>query len=254
MDYPRLRGGQKTFVNKFRKKLARTVYQHKLIQEGDCVLVGLSGGKDSLSLLDALARRRAAFTFNFTIKAAHVNITNIPYEADVEFMRQLCEYYDIPFVVEEFSVDLDKDPKLSTCFKCSWARRSRLFRLTEELNCNRLAFGHHMDDANETLLMNMLFNGEISSLPYKVEMFGGKFTLIRPMLDIEGQDVLYYSNILGLNAEKKKCPFEGSNRRELIRQTLQQFYHIHPGIKLNFFRAPRKIIYKYLPLPPEEAD
>ncbi len=243
--------GQKTFVNKTRKKLTRTIYQHNLIQDGDCILVGLSGGKDSLALLDMLANRRKALPFKYDIKAVHINVTNIPYEVDVEFLKNLAEQLDVEFILYEFAVDLKSNPELSTCFRCSWARRTALFRLVEQLGCTKLAFGHHMDDANETLLMNMLFNGEISSLPYKVEMFGGKFDLIRPMLDIEGQDIAYYANVLGLKAETKRCPHEKINRRAMVRNTLEQFYKIHPGIKRNFFRSPRKIIYKYLPLPPD---
>jgi len=244
--------GQKTFVNKTRKKFTRTIYQHKLIDDNDCILIGLSGGKDSLALLDLLANRRKALPFTYRLKAVHINVTNIPYEVDTEFLQNICKQLDVEFLLHEITVDLKTNPQLSTCFRCSWARRTALFRLVEKLGCNKLAFGHHMDDANETLLMNMLFNGEISSLPYKVEMFEGKFDLIRPMLDLEGQDVAYYANILGLKAETKRCPHEKINRRAMIRNTLEQFYKIHPGIKRNLFRSPRKIIYKYLPLPPDK--
>ncbi len=244
--------GQKTFINKLRKKATRTIYKHKLIQDNDCILVGLSGGKDSLVLLDILASRRKALPFKYSIKAVHINVTNIPYQADVEFLKNYTTQIDVDFSVHNIEIDLKSNPNLSTCFRCSWARRSTLFRLTEKLNCNKLSFGHHMDDANETLIMNMLFNGEISSLPYKVTMFDGKFELIRPMLDLESQDIAYYSNLLNLKAELHRCPHERFNRRAMVRNMLEQFYRIHPGIKRNLFRSPRKIIFKYLPL--DQAD
>ena len=241
--------GQKTFINKIRKKVTRTIYQHKLIQDGDCVLLGVSGGKDSLALLDILASRRRAFPFKFDIKPVHINVVNIPYEVDLEFLREFSRERGLEFYLHEIETDLKSKPELSTCFRCSWARRTALFKLTEKLGCNKLAFGHHMDDANETLLMNMLFNGEISSLPYSVTMFNGKFDLIRPMLDVEAQDVAYYANLLNIKREIKRCPHEKINRRAMVRSTLEQFYKIHPGIKRNFFRSPRKIVFKYLPLP-----
>jgi tRNA(Ile)-lysidine synthase TilS/MesJ len=244
--------GQKTFVNKIRKKVSRTIFQNNLLKDGDCVLVGVSGGKDSLALLDILDNRRKAMPFKFEVKAVHINVTNIPYEVDIRFLEQLARKINVDFRLHEITIDLKSNPQLSTCFRCSWARRTTLFKLTEQLGCNKLAFGHHLDDANETLLMNMLFNGEISSLPYSVEMFGGKFDLIRPLLDVEAQDVAYYAKVLGLNAEVKRCPHEKLNRRAMVRNTLEQFYKIHPGIKRNFFRSTRKIIYKYLPLLPEQ--
>ncbi len=246
--------GKKTFINKVRKRVSKTVYQHNLLEDGDCVLIGISGGKDSLALLDILANRRKAFPFNYTVKAVHINVTNVPFEVDLQYIENLCQKLDVDFTVHEIEIDFKRNPELSTCFRCSWGRRTTLFKLTEKMGCNKLAFGHHLDDANETLLMNMLFNAEISSLPYKVNMFDGKFHLIRPMLDVEGQDVAYYANVLGLKAEIKRCPHEKINRRAMVRNTLEQFYKIHPGIKRNLFRAPRKIITEYLPLPPDNTN
>jgi tRNA(Ile)-lysidine synthase TilS/MesJ len=244
--------GQKTFINKVRKKVSRTIFQNNLLKDGDCVLVGVSGGKDSLALLDILANRRKAMPFKFEVKAVHINVTNIPFEVDVEFLRKLAENLDVEFHFHEITIDLKSNPELSICFRCSWARRTTLFKLTEKLGCNKLAFGHHMDDANETLLMNMLFNAEVSSLPYKVNMFNGKFHLIRPLLDITGPELARYAKILGLSAELRCCPFTRVNRRAMAKKALGEFYKINDSVRKNFFNSTRKIVYKYLPLSPEE--
>ncbi len=250
--------GQRNFINKLRKKVGKTIYQQNLLKDGDCVLVGVSGGKDSMALLDILAERRRSFPFKYQVKAAHIVVRDLPQLADDQKIKALCDHYGIEFHKIEVDVDFERDQKLSPCFKCAWGRRTRLFRLTEELGCNKLAFGHHMDDANETLLMNILFNGEISSLPYSVDMFNGKFQLIRPMLEVEAKDIEYYANLLDLKAEIGKCVNVKINKRADVGQMLEQFYKIHPGIKQNVFRAPRKYIAKYLPLPaekmPQEQD
>ncbi len=245
--------GQRTFVNKLRKKVSKTIYQQRLIEDSDCVLVGVSGGKDSMALVDILASLRKSFPFKFDLKVAHIVVRQLPQLADADKIKALCDFHGIEFNRIEVDIDFKRDPSLSPCFKCAWGRRSRLFRLTEELGCNKLAFGHHMDDANETLIMNILFNGEISSLPYSVEMFEGKFHLIRPMLEVEDKDVAYYANLLDLKAETRRCPNTKTNRRDYIRKMLNEFYEIHPGLKRNVFRAPQKYIAKYLPLPLQAA-
>ncbi len=246
--------GQRTFVNKLRKRVGKTIYQQRLINDGDCVLVGVSGGKDSMALVDILSSLRKAFPFKYEIKVAHIVVRQLPQLADSEKIQALCDFHGAEFHRVEVDIDFDRDPSLSPCFKCSWGRRSRLFRLTEELGCNKLAFGHHLDDANETLFMNILFNGEISSLPFSVEMFGGKFHLIRPMLEVEDKDIAYYASVLDLKAETRICPNTRTNRRDMVRNFLKEFYKIHPGIKRNVFRSPQKIIDKYLPLPLQDTD
>ena len=246
--------GQRTFINKIRKKAGKTIYQQRLIEDGDCVLVGVSGGKDSMALVDILASLRKAFPFKFELKVAHIVVRQLVQLADAEKIKALCDFHGVEFHKIEVDIDFKRDPSLSPCFKCAWGRRSRLFRLTEELGCNKLAFGHHMDDANETLIMNILFNGEISSLPYSVEMFGGKFYLIRPMLELEDKDLGYYANLLDLKAETRRCPNTKTNRRDYVRKMLNEFYEIHPGLKKNVFRAPQKYIAKYLPLPLQSAE
>ncbi len=249
-----IKQSHKKYINKIRKRVRKTIYQHNLIQADDCVLVGLSGGKDSLALLDILAHNRRAFPFTYKIKAVHINVTNLPYSVDTGFLASYCKENDIEFEVVEFDIDFSRDTKLSKCFICSLNRRTSLFKYTEKWGCTKLAFGHHMDDANETLLMNMLFNAEISSLPYKVQMFDGKFDLIRPLLDITGPEVARYAKILGLSAELRCCPFTRVNRRAMAKKALGEFYKINDSIRKNFFNSSRKIVHKYLPLSPEDEE
>ena len=156
-----------------------------LISEGDHILVGLSGGKDSMILLEALAERLSAVPFDFSITAAHVEAMGIGYEINREKLASFCDRLDIPLHYRSIEPNLEKDPSKTACFICSWHRRKELFKLTKELNCNKLALGHHRNDAIETLLMNMIYHGSISSLPYTLDMFEGRIRLIRPMMDLD---------------------------------------------------------------------
>lgn len=238
---------QRTFISNTQKKISKTVFNHELIKDGDKILVGLSGGKDSFILLDALASRQKAVRYKYTIVAAHINITNIPFEADLDFMQEICNLYGIEFHKVDVTLDFTKDTKISPCFICSWHRRTELFKLTNRLGCDSLAFGHHMDDAIETLFLNMSFNGEISAMPHKVEMFDGKFCIIRPMLEIEEKQFIKYAELKALNREIKTCPYANNSKRELVRGFVKELEKVNKDVRKNLYKSMNKIVTKYLP-------
>jgi len=148
------------------RKMGSTMRDHSMITEGDHVLVGLSGGKDSMILLEALVERKRALPFDFKLTAAHIEALGIGYKIDREKLTRFCENLSVPLHYRTIEPDLEKDASKAACFICSWSRRKELFKLTKELKCNKLALGHHRNDAVETLLLNMIYHGSISSLPY----------------------------------------------------------------------------------------
>ena len=242
-------------VGKLFKKICRkvgtTIRDHSLISEGDHILVGLSGGKDSMILLESLAERRKALPFDFSITAAHVEAAGIGYRINKRKLSAFCERLGIPLHYLTIEPDFNKDPSKATCFVCSWHRRKKLFDLTRELDCNKLAFGHHRKDAIETLLLNMIYHGSISSLPYKLRMFDGRVWLIRPLMDVDETLLEAYAGLQEMVQVEKSCPHENRSRRKTIDALISQIESLHPTGPYNIFRSMGKIFEEYLPSDPK---
>lgn len=230
------------------RKVGTIIRDHSMIPEGDHVLVGLSGGKDSMILLEALAERKNAVPFEFNLIAAHVEATGIGYKIDREQLSLFCKNLDVPLYYRTVEPDLEKDPSKNACFVCSWHRRKALFELTRELNCNKLALGHHRNDAVETLLMNMIYHGSISSLPYSLKMFDGRIHLIRPLMDLDERILDEYAGSNILVELEKSCPHEDRTRRENIARLLRQVEDLHGKGPFNIFKSMDKIFEEYLPV------
>lgn len=168
-------------MRRLEQRFNKGVVKYRLIEDGDKILIGLSGGKDSLALLELLARRSRILKPKFTVIAVHVGMTNIPYQSDLEYLKGYSEDLGVPFVHYETFFDPSTDTRKSPCFLCSWNRRKALFTVAKEQGCNKIALGHHMDDILETLLMNITFQGAFSTMPPKLVMRKFEMTIIRPM-------------------------------------------------------------------------
>ncbi|MDR2010515.1 MAG: tRNA 2-thiocytidine(32) synthetase TtcA [Bacteroidales bacterium] len=239
--------GKRT-IQKTHSKIGKAIKEYDLIHEGDRIMIGVSGGKDSMTLLSVLATRRRFSNIKYDIVAVHIDVENVPYSIDQEYIAGFCKEYDIDFVVEKITVDFEKDPGKSHCFVCSWHRRKRLFELTKIYNCNKLALGHHLDDAIETLIINMCYHGSISSMPATLKMFNGRIDLIRPLILLTNQEIRKFAVTMGFPSEKEVCPYEDKTKRtqagEIIREMEKRF---KPARK-SIFKSMQKIFVEYLPV------
>ena len=203
-------------INRINKRFGKGVIQYGLIEDGDKILVGLSGGKDSLALVELLGKRARIFKPRFSVIAVHVVMKNIPYQSDLEYLKSHAAAYDVPLIVFETSFDPTTDTRKSPCFLCSWNRRKALFAVAKENGCNKIALGHHMDDILETLLMNMTYQGAFSTMPPKLVMRKFDMTIIRPMCLIHESDLLELAEIRNYKKQVKNCPYEsGSSRSDM---------------------------------------
>ena len=238
---------EKLFMRAFYRQTGKAIHDYGLIEEDDRVLVGVSGGKDSLALLEVLASRAKDPKQHYTVVAAHVDVEEVAYEVDATYLQAFCERLGVDFVHRTLRVDLKQNPKKPACFVCSWHRRKVLFELARELHCGKLALGHHRDDAVESLVMSMLFNGTISSMPARLALFGGELTLIRPFIYLSNEETARYAEFRQFKQQKKRCPHERSTNRESVRQLIEQMQHLSPHARSNLFAAMRNIQTEYLP-------
>ena len=237
----------KKFSGKIINKVGQAINRYQLIKKNDKILVGISGGKDSFVLIDTLARRKKHLPFDISIIAIHVDLIPVKYKIDLPFYERLCNSLKIPFHVVKTEVDLFKDQGKKPCFTCSWFRRKKLFEIARKNGCNSLALGHHRDDTIETLLMNMIFHGSISSIPESLNMFDNTFKLIRPLLHLREEEIAKYASIHEMPAMEKNCPHENDTRRAEIKKFITEIKTLNPRADLNIFRSMSKIFEEYLP-------
>jgi tRNA(Ile)-lysidine synthase TilS/MesJ len=237
----------KRFLEKVRQKVGKAIMTYGLIAENDRILLGVSGGKDSLALLEILSFRKKFLPVHFDLFAVHIRVQGIPYETDLEYISGLCRELDVPFFSRETSIDLDVHPKKQPCFICSWTRRKELFYLANELTCNKVALGHHLDDILETLLLNMTFHGAISTMPPKLYIFKGHIEIIRPLALVTDKEMRHYAKIRGYRLQEKPCPYSEQTRRTQVRHIIGELEKMNKLAKINLYRSMSRIEEDYLP-------
>ena len=234
-------------MRRIEQRFMKGIVQYGLIEEGDKILVGLSGGKDSLALLELLARRSRIYKPRFSVVAVHVVMTNIAYESDMDYLRTYAEGLGVPFVRYETSFDPSTDNRKSPCFLCSWNRRKALFTVAKEQGCNKIALGHHMDDILETLLMNMTFQGAFSTMPPRLVMRKFDMTIIRPMCLVEERELIQVAAWKGYRKQLKNCPYESGSSRSDMKELLGSLEAFNPEARYSLWGSMTNIQEDYLP-------
>ena len=204
---------QKKLEKRLQTKFNKALTDYHLIADGDKVLVALSGGKDSLFLLEMLARRSKIFVPRFTVEAVFVKMSNISYETDCGYLQQFAESHGVKLHIIETAFDASTDKRKTPCFLCSWYRRKAIFNLAQQLGCNKLALGHHNDDIIHTALMNLMFQGHLSSMPPMMRLDKMPITIIRPLCLIEECDIIQHAVHAQYQKQRKLCPYENTSKR-----------------------------------------
>ncbi len=237
---------EELLFRKLQQKAAKTCKNNGLLASNDRVLVGLSGGKDSMVLLEILTFLRKKLPFTIDIIAVHVTVTGEGFSNNAGFLDEFCSGLNIQLHKLNITPEL-QNPTKSPCFICSWHRRKAIFDLGKKLNCNKLSFGHHRDDAVNTFMMNMLYHGSLSSLPYSLTMFDGRVKLIRPLLDIWEEEIEEYFILKDYPSVQKVCSYENSTKRMYVNDILRKINRDNPGAKNNIFRSMGNSYPDYLP-------
>jgi tRNA 2-thiocytidine biosynthesis protein TtcA len=228
--------------------MGKAIHDHSMTEDGDHILVGVSGGKDSLSLLWLLKERLKRLPIKYRVTAAHIN-PGFDLNS-TENMRAFFVEHDFGHVI----IQGDFGPRAHTtenrenpCFFCAMHRRKELFKLADKLGCTKIALGHHKDDVIETLFLNILYGGSISTMMPVQELFKGKIKIIRPFYLVEETLIKRYFTEMGWPVIDQGCPTSGHSKREEIKKMLEGFYGNNNKIKGNIFRAINNVKTEYMP-------
>ena len=238
---------EELLMHRLRHKFHKTAAEYRLIEEGDRILVAVSGGKDSLALLELMAARVRVLKPHFSIVAAHVVMTNIPYQSDTDYLVNFARHLGVEMHVVETSFDATGDTRKSPCFLCSWNRRKTLFETAKKLGCNKIALGHHQDDVLVTLLMNMTFQGAFSTMPPALKMDKFDMEIIRPLCLVSENDLRQIASWRGYRKQVKNCPYESDSSRSDMKDVLARLEAINPEARFSLWNSMSNIQAEYLP-------
>ena len=227
--------------------VGKAVCDWTMIENNDRILIGVSGGKDSLTLLHFLYSFQQKAPVSFELIPVHVD-PGFESSLSADLKRYVDAYYH-PLRVEKTDFGLrahSPENGENPCFMCSRLRRKRLFELAREYGCKKIALGHHKDDLIETLFINMCYAGKLATMKPRQSFFDGNLDIIRPLSYVEGQEIARLSALLNLPVFDNPCPSAGLTKRAEIRQMLEGLYKQNRNIKGNIFRAMGNIARDYL--------
>lgn len=227
------------------KRIGKAITDYAMLSEGDKVLVAVSGGKDSLTLLRVLNERRKFVPIKYELFAVHIDMGYPCHHPKI-----LSEYFKksgINYHIEKIDILKGKTRKDISCFWCSWNRRKALFQTASRFGCTKVALGHHYDDIIETMLLNLFFHGEISAMSPKQELFGGKIVIIRPLAYVEEDMIVKFARQADFPHHRCVCPNSLTSKRTRMTGIIKELQKICPDAKKNIFRSLKRIKKDYLP-------
>ncbi len=226
-----------------RKRMEKAIVDYQMIEPGDRLLLGVSGGADSMALLHLFCHGLILTTPHFYLSTIYVDI-GLPH-ADTEKRNIWKEYMNhsgFDFHLTQTRIGetaFAEDRKKNPCFICSMYRRQRVYELAEKLNCNKIVYGHHKDDIAETLLINIFFGRKIETMHPVQKIFKGKMHIIRPLCYIEEPLIKKMAREAGLPLLSKDCPMDGLSRRQKIKDIINQIQsdEKNANIRENIFKS-----------------
>ena len=227
------------------KKAGKAIMDFGLIDDGDKVIVAVSGGKDSLSLLHVLRDRQRMSPIHFDVLAVHIDFGFPDFDP-----AQLFEYFkkhEFDYIVEKVDALKGESYDDIDCFRWSKHRRKALFQVADREGCSKIAFGHHLDDIAETIILNQFYKGEISAMKPKQELFGGKITIIRPLTYVREDSMVNLAKELGIaSMGQSKCANDDTSHRMKIKKMLREIQAVNPSVVKNIFKSLQNIKPEYL--------
>jgi tRNA 2-thiocytidine biosynthesis protein TtcA len=248
MDIGQSHSANEKKIKSFCKHVGRAINRFRMISSGDRILVGVSGGKDSLALCFALAERRKWVPISYELLAVHIDWMEYPLPPAQKLpLQSFLDELAIPLIPVRASIFGDVPRRRFDCYRCSRNRKRILFETAAQQGCRKIALGHTMDDVVETTLMNLAFGGEFSTMMPVQSFFGDTVTLIRPMVEVKEREVADIAGRLALPTVDIPCPNKDTNRRLLMKEIIKQLSRANRRVRENIFRSPWHINTRYLP-------
>lgn len=218
--------------------MRRALDDYHMIQEGDRIAVGISGGKDSLTLLYALHGLKRFYPKKFEIHAVTVDLgfQNL----NLEKIKQLCEELEVPYTIVKTDIAdivFNQRGEENPCSLCAKMRKGALNQAIKEAGCNKVAYAHHKDDVVETMLMSLIFEGRFHTFSPVTYLDRMDLTVIRPLMYMNEADVIGFVNKHNVPVVKSPCPADGHTKREYVKQLLRRLNLENPGVKERMFTA-----------------
>ena len=232
-----------------KKWLEKAVMDYGMIAAGDRVLVGVSGGMDSMALLDLLNTSMICVP-PFSLTAVHIDPGFDPDGAGSGIIARHLTAGGYDAVLERSDIgplSHSEYNRKNPCFLCSRLRRKRIFEIAAERGCNKIAFAHHRDDIIETLLINLFYGREISTMVPDQSIFGGKLHIIRPLAYIREGLVKKYAKERGFPVIENGCPTSRTSRRRYVKDLLDGLEKENPRVRDNIWKAMGHVKTEYLP-------
>jgi tRNA 2-thiocytidine biosynthesis protein TtcA len=209
--------------------------------------VGVSGGKDSLSLLHLLKERLKRVPIRYELFPVHIDLGFDSGRTDI--LRDYFEKEGLTYHIEFTDIGRranSSENRENPCFLCAWERRKKLFQLANRLKCNKVALGHHKDDIIETLLLNIFYSGEISTMLPLQSLFKGKITIIRPLSLVEEKKIERFARETGLPLGPSGCPSSGKTKRKETKEIIETLSKKNHRVKGNIFRSLSNVKLDYM--------
>ena len=233
-----MKGRKKMQLQRLLSYTRKAVDEYSMIQEGDHIAVGISGGKDSLTLLYALHGLKRFYPRKFDFRAVTEDLGFADF--NLEPIQNLCRELEVPYKIVKsdiydilFNVRQESNP----CSLCAKMRKGALNEAVKEMGCNKVAYAHHKDDIIETMLLSLIFEGRFYSFSPKTYLDRMDLTVIRPMMFIDEMEVIGFRNKYSLPVVKGKCPVDGHTKRQYAKELLRELNKEHPGTKERMFHA-----------------
>ena len=234
-------------IKSLNRGIGQAVDQYDMIQDGDRIAVGISGGQDSLTLLWFLQHRLSHIPVHYDIFPVYIDPG---FDRNMGIlMKEHCSRWGLHLHVDVTDHGIrahSLENRENPCFLCSRLRRQRLFEIAESLGCRKLALGHTRDDIIETLFLNICYAGSICTMTPAQDFFKGKYTVIRPLAFADAEDIREFARQQGFPVFENPCPTSKTSKRKEIKEILQRLYQSNPNVKSNIFRSLSHVRTEYL--------